>query len=76
MSDEATYPEKVESVVCEALAGDVLGQLFYHGRVLLHGYHTAGNQLPVLACGKVPGSNTHQVIKCELQDQPALCHHL
>ena len=29
-----THPEVVESAVGEALSGDVLGELFQHGRVL------------------------------------------
>ena len=38
----------------------------------LHADDRAWDQLPVLSNGKVPGSDPHQVIKCELQQQATL----
>ena len=63
-------------MVGQSLARDVLGELLDHGRVLLHGDHRAWDQLAVLARGEVPRPDPHQVVKGELQDQPALRHHL
>ena len=63
-------------MIREALPRDVLRELFYHCRILLHGDHTARDQLSMLLGRKMPRSYPHQVVKREFQDQPALCDNL
>ena len=54
--------------------------LHYHLNTItgthLHGNDPTWNELFVLPDGKMPAPNSHKVIKRELQDEPALSHHL